>query len=210
MRFKAPPSWPDPPSGWVPDASWSPDEQWGEAPAQWDFWVDDTGEPVAGPAGLYGGRGPRTKRKVAGAAAVAFLVGLILAPDGPGTSTPAGSTEAAAPTTVTHEVVSTQEVTETVTAAPTTVTAAPATVTEQVTATETVEVTHTETVVADGDGGGAVGFYDSGDGGSDSQTSVYYQNCDAARAAGAAPVRRGDPGYDSHLDRDGDGVGCER
>lgn len=38
---------------------------------------------------------------------------------------------------------------------------------------------------------------------------VYFRNCDAARAAGAAPVRRGDPGYASHLDRDGDGVGCE-
>jgi hypothetical protein len=39
--------------------------------------------------------------------------------------------------------------------------------------------------------------------------SVYYKNCDAARAAGAAPVRRGEPGYASHLDRNGDGVGCE-
>ncbi|RIV86021.1 excalibur calcium-binding domain-containing protein [Aurantiacibacter zhengii] len=39
--------------------------------------------------------------------------------------------------------------------------------------------------------------------------SVYYRNCDAARAAGAAPVRRGQPGYARHLDRDGDGVGCE-
>ncbi|WP_244244068.1 excalibur calcium-binding domain-containing protein [Marilutibacter alkalisoli] len=38
---------------------------------------------------------------------------------------------------------------------------------------------------------------------------VYYANCSAARAAGAAPVRRGDPGYGRHLDRDGDGVGCE-
>jgi hypothetical protein len=37
----------------------------------------------------------------------------------------------------------------------------------------------------------------------------YYANCSAARAAGAAPVRHGDPGYASHLDRDGDGVGCE-
>jgi hypothetical protein len=36
-----------------------------------------------------------------------------------------------------------------------------------------------------------------------------FQNCTAARAAGAAPVRRGDPGYGPHLDRDGDGVGCE-
>jgi hypothetical protein len=38
---------------------------------------------------------------------------------------------------------------------------------------------------------------------------VYYKNCAAVRAAGAAPIRRGDPGYASHLDRDGDGVGCE-
>jgi hypothetical protein len=36
-----------------------------------------------------------------------------------------------------------------------------------------------------------------------------YANCTAARAAGAAPVRRGDAGYGAHLDRDGDGVGCE-
>lgn len=38
---------------------------------------------------------------------------------------------------------------------------------------------------------------------------VYYPNCSAARAAGAAPVRRGQPGYGVHLDRDRDGIGCE-
>ena len=31
--------------------------------------------------------------------------------------------------------------------------------------------------------------------------SVHYENCDAARAAGAAPLRRGDPGYDAHARR---------
>lgn len=36
-----------------------------------------------------------------------------------------------------------------------------------------------------------------------------FRNCAEARAAGAAPVRRGDPGYGPHLDRDDDGVGCE-
>jgi hypothetical protein len=41
------------------------------------------------------------------------------------------------------------------------------------------------------------------------QAEVYYRNCDAARAAGAAPVYRGDPGYARHLDRDNDGIGCE-
>lgn len=39
--------------------------------------------------------------------------------------------------------------------------------------------------------------------------NVYYRNCSAARAAGAAPVYAGSPGYGSHLDRDGDGIGCE-
>jgi hypothetical protein len=40
-------------------------------------------------------------------------------------------------------------------------------------------------------------------------SSVYFRDCKAAKEAGAAPVRRGDPGYGKHLDRDGDGVGCE-
>ncbi|MDH5832845.1 excalibur calcium-binding domain-containing protein [Luteimonas kalidii] len=36
-----------------------------------------------------------------------------------------------------------------------------------------------------------------------------FANCTEARAAGAAPVYRGDPGYGPHLDRDNDGIGCE-
>lgn len=36
-----------------------------------------------------------------------------------------------------------------------------------------------------------------------------FRNCDAARAAGAAPVYRGQAGYGRHLDRDNDGIGCE-
>jgi hypothetical protein len=39
--------------------------------------------------------------------------------------------------------------------------------------------------------------------------AAYYANCAAVRAAGAAPIRAGQPGYSSKLDRDGDGVGCE-
>ncbi|PRZ40891.1 excalibur calcium-binding domain-containing protein [Antricoccus suffuscus] len=41
------------------------------------------------------------------------------------------------------------------------------------------------------------------------QTNVYYQNCAAAKAAGAAPIYAGQPGYRSALDRDKDGVACE-
>ena len=40
--------------------------------------------------------------------------------------------------------------------------------------------------------------------------AVFYQNCAAARAAGAAPLYRGDPGYRDKMDGDGDGVACER
>lgn len=38
---------------------------------------------------------------------------------------------------------------------------------------------------------------------------VTYANCAAVRAAGAAPIHRGDPGYNSKLDKDGDGIACE-
>ncbi len=36
-----------------------------------------------------------------------------------------------------------------------------------------------------------------------------YRNCEAVRAAGAAPIHASDPGFDVHFDGDGDRVGCE-
>lgn len=36
-----------------------------------------------------------------------------------------------------------------------------------------------------------------------------WKNCSDVRAAGKAPIRRGDPGFQAKFDRDGDGVGCE-
>ena len=39
--------------------------------------------------------------------------------------------------------------------------------------------------------------------------SPAYANCSAVKAAGAAPIRVGDAGWDPKFDRDGDGVGCE-
>ena len=39
--------------------------------------------------------------------------------------------------------------------------------------------------------------------------AVYYANCTAVRAAGAAPIRQGQPGFSTKFDGDGDGVGCE-
>ncbi|MFF0448178.1 excalibur calcium-binding domain-containing protein [Streptomyces sp. NPDC004609] len=49
----------------------------------------------------------------------------------------------------------------------------------------------------------------SSTGGGGGGGSTYYKNCTAVRAAGADPIRSGDPGYGRHLDRDGDGVACE-
>lgn len=39
---------------------------------------------------------------------------------------------------------------------------------------------------------------------------VSYKSCAEVKAAGAAPLHRGDPGYSSSLDRDGDGIACEK
>lgn len=37
-----------------------------------------------------------------------------------------------------------------------------------------------------------------------------YESCKAAREAGATPLREGTPGYNPKLDKDGDGVACEK
>ena len=40
-------------------------------------------------------------------------------------------------------------------------------------------------------------------------SGLSFHTCAEARAAGVAPIRRGQPGYAKHLDRDGDGIACE-
>jgi hypothetical protein len=42
-----------------------------------------------------------------------------------------------------------------------------------------------------------------------SGAAVHFSNCSEAREAGAAPLRRGEPGYRPAMDRDNDGVACE-
>ncbi|MBL0770024.1 thermonuclease family protein [Sphingopyxis sp. DHUNG17] len=44
---------------------------------------------------------------------------------------------------------------------------------------------------------------------SNAPSGVYYRNCKDARAAGAAPIYRGQPGYRPEMDGDGDGIACE-
>lgn len=92
-----------------------------------------------------------------------------------------------------------------------------ATVTETAVATETATVTATETmavtetaqpasVPATEDQAKSTGSV----GNANRQESVYYSSCKEAKKAGAAPLRVGDPGYRSGLDRDGDGIACEK
>ena len=38
----------------------------------------------------------------------------------------------------------------------------------------------------------------------------FYANCKEAKAAGAAPLYKGDPGYRPELDRDKDGIACDQ
>lgn len=40
-------------------------------------------------------------------------------------------------------------------------------------------------------------------------SDVYYEGCNAVRAAGAAPLYRGQPGYREEMDGDDDGIACE-
>jgi len=42
------------------------------------------------------------------------------------------------------------------------------------------------------------------------QGTVYYRSCAAMRAAGAAPIRLGKPGYRTALDRNRNSVACDR
>ncbi|MFI2303535.1 GmrSD restriction endonuclease domain-containing protein [Actinacidiphila glaucinigra] len=58
------------------------------------------------------------------------------------------------------------------------------------------------------DSGGGGGDGDGKEGTAPSPDATY-ANCAAVREAGAAPLRRGDPGYSRSLDRDGDGVACD-
>lgn len=130
------------------------------------------------------------KRYVLPALGLAFFLGIAA---GGADSQPDGARPAAAEARPTATVTATATATTTAEPEP-----AP-------TVTETVKVKVTRTVTAEPASASDADADDSSGGGS----SVHYENCTAARAAGAAPVHRGDPGYGAHLDRDGDGTGCD-
>lgn len=126
----------------------------------------------------------RTIYILGGVVAAIFFMIIGAAVDSDDVATDTANTAGATPTTVTETV--------TVTAPPETVTAKPKTVTKTVVKTKTRTKTVTQRNPAP-----------------PPQNNVYYDNCSEAEAAGDTPLYRGDPGYASHLDGDGDGVACE-
>ena len=39
--------------------------------------------------------------------------------------------------------------------------------------------------------------------------TLYFKNCKEARVKGYKNIKKGEPGYAKHLDRDKDGIACE-
>ena len=138
-----------------------------------------------------------------GAAAMAGVAGIGLGSGMAGNN----NEQAAVPASYTTVSVTPSPVIETVMA--TVTETAVATETATVTATETVAVTETAQPAPLSAAEGKVKSTGSV-GNTNRQESVYYSSCKEAKEAGAAPLRVGDPGYSSKLDRDGDGVACEK
>lgn len=57
---------------------------------------------------------------------------------------------------------------------------------------------------------GSVGMFTNTTEAKSKSKSVYFRNCTAAKNAGYSNIQRGQPGYRRALDRDNDGIACER
>lgn len=158
-----------------------------------------------------GARGAREKALAAtgvGCGCLGTVVAAVMTMAALGTGAATGSADAASVPTTTQTVTAATTVTSTQTATAPPVTQ---TVTADAPPPQTVTVTVTETVAAE-EASSARGFLDSAPDAEDPAPvpdDVTFANCAEARAAGAAPLFRGQPGYDSSLDRDDDGVACE-
>jgi hypothetical protein len=224
-QFNTPPEWPDPPTpDWRPPRRWQPPESWPAAPDRWVFWVDEHGRAVRGPIGRYGG--PRRLTSLAIVAVPTALMALVLlnpfsggdstdtAPDflptrsatAPATPAERGEKPARAertPTSTTAQIgSSTPAGPPTTTTTATTATTTPTTTPTQVgprsvpPTTATPKTTRPATPQSPR--------------ATPTPATVVYNSCAEVRAAGKAPLHRGDPGYSAALDRNGDGVACER
>lgn len=155
-----------------------------------------------------------TSWRIAGpGAALALVLGMLISPSAPKESTPVSGL--LGPTSV-ATVTSSATQTITVTASTTTTTAPSSTTTTAATTTTTtapppnpvVTETNTRTPVPTAAAPRTPTTTVAPEAPSGGSTS--YPNCTAAKAAGAAPIYKGQPGYRSGLDRDGDGIACDK
>lgn len=154
-----------------------------------------------------------TSWKLAGpGAALALVLGVLMSPTAPKEPTPASGL--VGPTSV---ATVTSSATVTVTATTTTAPSSTRTSSSVVPTTTTTMATTTTTVAPPPNPGVTetntrtpVPAYEPPDPTTAGGGSAYYPNCKAAKAAGAAPMRRGEPGYRSGLDGDGDGIACDK
>lgn len=213
-RFNPPPGWPHPPEGWAPPAGWTKDAAWPPAPPGWNFWVSDEGvtrrsNPIAVPQVALPTRAPgvlQRKTSVSYAKAGVVTVGALLI----GTAVGVGGANGTDASAIAATPTSRPSVSISVKPGPTvTVMATPApaptvTVTAKPVPAPTVTITRAPATKAPATK--AVPFVAPPPA---EDSSAYYSNCAAARNAGVAPLRRGDAGYRSGLDRDNDGLACE-
>ncbi len=201
-RFNPPPNWPAPPAGFRPLPGWQPDPSWPPPPPGWELWIED------GKAHWFA----QYKLPIGlGCLGVGFallvLIGIIAAIVGTDTTAPTQPRTAVKPPA---EANPPEEPTISSSAGPQSPTSAATPPPERsattspkskgVKAIEPKSTTSTSRRTAS---------TPQRTTSKPKSTSVYYVNCSAARAAGAVPLYRGEPGYRSGLDRDDDGVACE-
>ena len=215
-RYNPPPAWPQPPTGWTPPAHWEPDASWPPPPAGWAVWLPERSWPARHPGWTA----------AAAVLALLLVVAALAGDPDPVATRPEGLAAAAG-------TASSQSPTASPTASPTPSPTPPRTTTRALPKPPAAPYySNCAAVRAAGKAPlykGQPGYRSGLDGDSDGiacevATSkpttvpppppapggdVYYENCTAARAAGAAPLYRGEPGYRSGLDRDNDGIACE-
>jgi hypothetical protein len=229
--FNPPPDWPSAPQGWAPPPGWEPDPTWPPVPDGWDLWVEEARPAprrrllplaLAAVGGLVlgivigsgaAGAGLSDERETL-AADQERLADATAAVDSREEDA-ATAAEGAAADQAAADAASQQNVARADELAALAATldqrSADLDATAAGLATREADVAAREAAAASRTGASSSSSTTTSGGGSggSSGASTYYANCDAARAAGAAPVHLGDPGYRAGLDRDGDGVGCE-
>ncbi|MGZ0153307.1 excalibur calcium-binding domain-containing protein [Kribbella sp. WER1] len=208
-QFNTPPEWPAAPRpDWQPPRRWQPPQNWPPPPRRWAFWVDEQGRPVRGPIGRYGG--PRRTTALAIVVVPVVLMTLVLVNpfgDGPtGTAPLYQASVPAHPTPITRTTAPPPRPAPTPLPTPTRRTEQPVRLvastptpsratTRRLATLSTPAPTPTPSLTPT--------FLPS-----PTPTEVVYKNCAEVRAAGKAPLHRGDPGYSEQLDHNGDGVAC--